>query len=158
MVLDDEYGEFEMENFEKMKTEKFLNEVRSLELFAEFVDHFTEYMAELDREDAEGKDDVRAPFWDKIDTEQGSDNQLCEYLKEYIGPRVPISEQDFFAATNRIRSLREDINAVTGTLDKWGMETYDIWEEVLCKVERCPVGDWAERIVEQVRASEQETV
>jgi hypothetical protein len=38
------------------------------------------------------------------------------------------------------------------------METYDIWEEVLCKVERGPVGDWAERIVEQVRASEKETV
>ncbi len=98
MVLDDEYGEFEMENFEKMKTEEFLNEVRSLELFAEFADHFTEYMAELDREDIEAKDDVRAPFWDKIDTEQVSDNRLCEYLKEYIGPRVPISEQDFLAA------------------------------------------------------------
>ena len=155
MVLDDEYGEFEMENFEKMKTEEFLNEVRSLELFAEFADHFTEYMAELDREDAEGKDDVRTPFWDKIETEQESDNRLCEYLKQYIGPRIPISEQDFFAATNRIRSLREDINAVSGTLDKWGMETYDIWEGVLWKIESRPLEEWVERIVEQVRASEQ---
>ena len=157
MVLDDEYGEFEMENFEKMKTEEFLNEVRSLELFAEFADHFTEYMAELDREDIEAKDDVRAPFWDKIDTEQVSDNRLCEYLKEYIGPRVPISEQDFLAATNRIRSLREDIDSVSDTLDKWGMD-YDIWSEIFWEIESCPLKEWTEPIVEHVRASEQETV
>ena len=157
MVLDDEYGEFEMENFEKMKTEEFLNEVRSLELFAEFADHFTEYMAELDREDAEGKDDVRAPFWDKIETEQETDNRLCEYLKEYIGPLIPISEQDFLAATNRIRSLREDIDSVSDTLDKWGMD-YDIWSEIFWEIESCPLKEWTERIVEQVRAPEQETV
>jgi len=143
MVLDDEYGEFEMENFEKMKTED--------------ADHFTEYMAELDREDIEAKDDVRAPFWDKIDTEQVSDNRLCEYLKEYIGPRVPISEQDFLAATNRIRSLREDIDSVSDTLDKWGMD-YDIWSEIFWEIESCPLKEWTERIVEHVRASEQETV
>ncbi len=146
-----------MENFEKMKTEEFLDEVRSLELFDEFADHFIERMAELNEEYAKGQNDVLAPFWDKLATEQESDDQLCEYLKEYIGPRVPISEQNFLAATNRIRSLREDINAVSYTLDKWGMETYDIWQEVLWKIESRPLEEWIERIVEQVRASQQET-
>jgi hypothetical protein len=115
-------------------------------------------MAELDEEYAEGENVVRKPLWDKIYTRQESDNRLCDYLNEYIGPRVPISEEDFFAVTNRIRSLREDINAVSGTLDKWGMETYDIWEEVMSKIESRPLQEWVERIVEQVRAPEQETV
>jgi hypothetical protein len=139
-----------MENFEKMKTEEFLNEVLSLGL----IDEFTDYMAELDEEYAEGENVVRKPLRDKIDTRQESDNRLCDYLNEYIGPRVPISEQDFLIATKRIRSLREDINAVSVTLDKWGMETYDIWEEVLWKTESCPLEEWVERIVEHVLASQ----
>lgn len=142
-----------MENFEKMKTEEFLKEVCSLGLF----DEFTDYMAELDEEYAEGENVVRKPFASNIGAIKESKNRICNYLKEYIGPRVPISEQDFLAATNRIRSLREDINAVSGTLDKWGMD-YDIWEDVLCKVESRPLEEWVERIVEQVSASEQETV
>lgn len=139
-----------MEDFDKMKTEDFVQQVHGLELFAEFTD----YMAEIDEEYAEGEELVRNLFLNKTDSLQQSYNRLCDYLNEYIGPLVPISEQEFSATADRIRSLREDINAVSGTLDKWGMETYDIWEEVFCKVENRPLEAWVERIVEQVRTSE----
>jgi hypothetical protein len=36
------------------------------------------------------------------------------------------------------------------------METYDIWHEVLWKIESRPLENWVERIVEQVRASKLE--
>ena len=153
MVLDDEYGEFEMENFEKMKTEDFVQQVHGLELFAEFTD----YMAEIDEDYAEGEELVRNLFLNKTDSLQQSYNRLCDYLNEYIGPLVPISEQEFSTTADRIRSLREDIDSVSDTLDKWGMD-YDIWSEILWEIESCPLKEWTERIVEQVRASEQETV
>ena len=148
MVLD-EYGEFEMENFEQMKTEDFVQQVHGLELFAEFIG----YMAHIDKEFEEGEELVRKLFFNQTDTLPQSYNRLCNYLNEYIGPLVPISEQEFSAAANRIRSLREDMDAVSGTLDKWGMETYDIWQEVLWKIESRPLEEWIERIIEQVRAS-----
>jgi hypothetical protein len=150
MVLDDEYGEFEMENFEKMKTEDFVQQVHGLELFAEFIG----YMAHIDEDYAKGEELVRNLFLNKTDSLRQSYNRLCDYLNEYIGPLVPISEQEFSATADRIRSLREDIDSVSDTLDKWGMETYDIWEEVLWKIESRPLEEWVERIVEQVRASQ----
>lgn len=145
-----------MENSENMKTNEFLKEICRLELFDEFADHFTEYMAELDEGHAEEENDVHKTFWDKIATEQESDNRLCEYLKEYIGPRIPISEQDFLAATSCIWSLRADIDALSATLDRWGKDPYDIWGEILWEIESCPLKEWTERIVEQVRASKLE--
>ena len=139
-----------MENFEQMKTEDFVQQVHGLELFAEFIG----YMAHIDKEFEEGEELVRKLFFNQTDTLQDSYNRLCDYLNEYIGPCVPISEEEFLATSNRIRSLRDDMDAVSGTLDKWGMETYDIWQEVLWKIESRPLEEWIERIVEQVRASQ----
>lgn len=143
-----------MENFEKMKTEDFVQQVHGLELFAEFTD----YMAEIDEDYAEGEELVHNQFLNETDSLQQSYNRLCDYLNEYIGPLVPISEQEFSDTSNRIRSLREDMDAVSGTLDKWGLETYDIWEEVIYKIENRPLETWVQRIVEQVRVSQQELV
>ena len=141
-----------MENINLMATEDFVQGIHSLELFAEFTD----YMAEIDPDYAEGESNVRSLFLVQTDTLQQSYNRLCDYLNDYIGPRVPISEQEFSAAANRILVLREDIRAVSNTLEKWGMETYDIWHEVLWKTESRPLENWVERIVEQVRAAKLE--
>lgn len=141
-----------MENLKQMMTEDFVQQVHSLDLF----EQFTDYMAEIDSDYADGESAVRSLFFDQTDTMQQSYNRLCDFLNDYIGPRVPISEQEFWAAANRILALREDIGAVSETLEKWGMETYDIWHEVLWKIESRPLDEWVERIVEQVRASKLE--
>lgn len=139
-----------MENIDQMKTEDFVQQVHSLGLFAEFTD----YMADIDEDYAEVENAVRRMFLNKTDTLQDSYNRLCDYLNEYIGPCVPISEQEFLATSSRIRSLRTDMKAVSAILNRWGIEAYDVCGDLWEEFELRPLQSWVERIVEQVRASQ----
>ncbi len=128
MVLDDEYGEFEM-NF--ISSEKFFNKLNQLSSFEDdvMIDYFYDF------------DLVAAEI-----ANLGDDFSIS-HLIEILGSTLPITESEFEQKFDKMIKLHNDEFMDAATWQGY----WDYWVSSV-------IEEWVERIVEQVRASEQETV
>ena len=138
-----------MKKIDQIKTDYFLEKLEDLWLFELFFDCFSDIEDELYKE--ENQNPGNTTFAD--DFEQQNSGILLEYLQKYIGTTVPISATEFSATVKRIEALRRDIAATDAPLDRWGIDTRYIWDDVCHKIESAPVEDWAERTAKQLQVS-----